>query len=326
MPPHPFQSRIEYQHDIVPLLEQICQDYNFGTYKSHSVVPVGYEDFNIILITDQDKYFLKIFAQTRTYQNCQRYLHTMFLALQAGVKHPKIYHSNQGPLYETMIGEATIRLCVLQFIHGKTLYELKTPPTTDQLKFIAQQAALINQLPIKPNPVYDDWAVINFLTEFDRRSPHISPEDHQLILPLVDKFRVVDILKLPHCFVHGDIIRTNVIVDDAGQLYLLDFSVANSYPRIQELAILFCDLFFNENQPESFPKLYELGLTEYQSHIPLTPKELDLLPLFIKVAHAMHILCSSFERDVNKNKTPENDLWLTLGRTGLAYTSKLWKA
>ncbi len=38
---------------------------------------------------------------------------------------------------------------------------------------------------------------------------------------------------LPHTFVHGDFTKANVLNGDDGKVYILDFSVANWYPRIQ---------------------------------------------------------------------------------------------
>ncbi len=110
-----------------------------------------------------------------------------------------------------------------------------------------------------------------------------------------------------------------------GQIYILDFSVSSWYPRVQELAVLFCDLFFNPTDPSNFPQLYADGIAEYQKSIQLTDQEIFVLPLYTKVAHAMHIICANYEKAVNGNNSKENDSWLQLGENGLAYTSRLWK-
>ena len=110
-----------------------------------------------------------------------------------------------------------------------------------------------------------------------------------------------------------------------GSIYILDFSVSNWYPRVQELAVLFCDLFFNEKDPSNFLSLFKKGLESYQEIQKLTAEERKILPIYIQVAHAMHILCPSYERAVNKNFTKENDRWLELGQQGLTFTLDLWK-
>ena len=136
--------------------------------------------------------------------------------------------------------------------------------------FLARQAAIINQLDEKPHQIYDSWAVVNFVTEFDKKKQFLTKKDIEIIAPIKEKFQNKNLNQLPLCFVHGDIIRTNVMRDMDGKLYILDFSVANIYPRIQELAVLFCDIFFNEKNPSNFGEYYKIGLSEYQKTLPLT--------------------------------------------------------
>jgi len=320
-----FQKRIQYRGNLKVLFKKVCTDYNLGTYSSHDIITVGYEDLNIILTTDKDKYFIKVFADFRTVEDCKRYVEIMQKAIEAGVQHPTLYKSQQGYLYEASIDSTNVRLCVLQFVEGQSFYSLQEQPTIDELRVLSQQAAIINQMEVKPEPVYDSWAVVNFVSEFDKKKQYLSEEDLAMVEPLVEQFRSIDLEKLPHCFVHGDIIKTNVMRSTEGKLYILDFSVANYYPRIQELAVLFCDLFFNEKDPNNFKECYELGKSEYQKYVKLTDEEIKLLPLYVKAAHAMHIICPNFEREVNENNSKENDLWLELGRLGLKFSLDYWK-
>lgn len=129
---------------------------------------------------------------------------------------------------------------------------------------------------------------------------------------------------MPHCLVHGDIIKTNVVKSKSGELYILDFAVSNYYPRIIELAVLFSNMLFDENNLGTFPDYYKLALDEYQKATPLSSKELETLPLFVKIAHAMHIIPPIREQKLNKNTSDENLYWLNLGRIGLKYTSGLF--
>lgn len=312
-----FQKRIEYQGDLKLLLEKVCKDYDFGNYISHKIISVGYEDLNVVLATARAKFFVKIFAKFRSQKDCLRYVGIMLEANKAGVSHPHIYKSKIGELYETLIGDSVVRLCVMQFIEGKTFYDLREQPTIEELRFLAHQAAIINKLPIKPDPVYDSWAIVNLVKEFGEKQQYLSKEDFEIVSPIYKEFRKINLDRLPHCFVHGDIIKTNVMRSNAGSLYILDFSVSNYYPRVQELAVLFCDLFFNEKAPSSFKKSYNLGLSEYQKYLQLTPEELKIMPLYVQAAHAMHIICANYERKANGNTSKENESWLNLGRIGL---------
>lgn len=312
------QERIEYQGDITLLLEKVCRERVMGEYVSHSIISIGYEDLNLVVETTQGKFFFKIFASFRDKKDCERYVEIIKSARNAGIQQPEIY----GELYETNMDGKEIRLCVMQFIEGKNLYESHYKLTGKDALFLVQEAAKINQIPLKPAIVYDSWAIVNFLPEWDKKHRYLSEDDQKLILPLVKEFEKVNVDLLPHCLVHGDLIKTNILRDNqSDKLYILDFSVANYYPRIQELAVLMCDVFFDKGNLDHYKDLYKQTLTEYQKSIPLEKVELDTLPLFAKVAHAMHLLCATYEKVINKNDTAENEYFINLGRTGLRFTS-----
>jgi Ser/Thr protein kinase RdoA (MazF antagonist) len=317
MKAHMFQERIGYKGDIKPILSKVCEDYSIGKYKTHSVVPVGYEDFNLILTTDKDKFFVKIFAIFRELKNReQRSVDIMRHVLDVGVQHPKLYKSSQGYLHKIKISGTTFKLCVMQYIEGKSFHELKAKPTVKEAQFLIQQAALINSVDLKPSKLYDMWAIANFLREYEQKKKYLTKGDVELVEPLVKPFAALDVESLPHCLVHGDIISTNVMKDKQGELYIIDFSVANYYPRIQELAVLLCDLLFDPKSPAKSGELYDFALAEYQKYIPLSPKERSALPLYVRVGHAMHILGASTAIAKSGN-FPENQYWLSLGRAGL---------
>lgn len=319
-----FQKRIQYQGDPRVIFEHICRDYNFGTYLNHVVVPLGYEDYNIVLMTSEGTYFVKCFASFRSQEECERYVDVMVKVAAAGISHPKLYTSSQGYLYKISLDGSTVRLCVLEYIDGQTFYESKLQPTDAELMELIKQAAKINSLDIHPPHMYDSWACVNFLNEYERNKKYLKDNDARMVARVADRVCTYDLRELPHSFVHGDLIRTNVMRSKTGVLYLLDFAVANWYPRVQELAVLFCDMFFDENNPGRFPSLYKRGLDKYRSVTELTSEEIEILPIYTQMAHAMHILCPIREREAHGNTSKENGFWLELGRKGLAYTLDLW--
>lgn len=321
---HKFQQRINYQGDLQPFLVKVCEDFSIGEYNSHGIVPIGYEDFNLFLVTKGGKYFVKIFSSDKNKGECRRYLNVIEKALESGVSHPKLFKSNQGVLCEIANCSLIDRLCLMEYIDGNIFYEQQIPPTDKEKCFIIKEAALINQMDLRPPFVYDRWAVTNLRHEYRQKGKFLTVEDKRLIEPLVKSFATLAIDKLPHCFVHGDITKTNTMRSKKNEIYIFDFAVANYYPRIQELASILCDLFFDPKNLDVFPKTYDLTVNEYQEYVRLTPFEITTLPAYVKLAHAMHILLANYHKVVNGNTSSENDYYLKLGRAGLSFTNKLW--
>lgn len=317
-----FLKRIEFQGEFAQLMSQVCADYRIGGYRSYAIIPFGYEDLNVILDTNRGKYFAKLFSAFRSLDDCRRYVGVIEKMLEADVSHPVLYQSSQGYLHQIKKDGSEIRLCLMQYIDGQTFYELRRKPNQEEGRFLIEQAARINKTDYRPPFVYDSWAIVNFLTEFDKKENTLESEDREAVAPLVKRFKELPIDTLPHSLVHGDIITTNVMKDDKGKLYIVDFAVSNWYPRIQELAVLLCDLFFDTTSPGEFMNKYNWAVEEYQKHIRLSPEELKELPLFARVAHAMHILGASNEKSKG-NTQEENENWLELGRKGLELSKQL---
>lgn len=312
-----FKQRIGFNGDLKEISKIICRDFNLGDFIDCKIILIGYEDFNFFLKTTNNKFFVKIFSNERTLDDCKRNVDVVVKSIEAGVSVPKLYKSEQGYLHILKSDQSTLRLCVMDFIDGKDFFTSKAAITKEDMLSLAYQASLINSINIKPPKLYDSWAITNFLLEFEKKSQYLEKEYFDIIKPLVEKFKNLKIETLPHCFAHGDIIRTNAIKDKNNKIWIVDFSVSNYYPRIQELAVLACDILFNKDNKKESEQNLKYALEEYQKTIKLTPRELESLPVYIKLAHAMHILRATYEKKVNNNNTEENKYFLSIGKSGL---------
>lgn len=205
----------------------------------------------------------------------------------------------------------------MKYVNGIDFFRLRQKPDVNGVKFLARQVALINTIRLRPKFVNDEWAIPNFLKEFKKKGKFLDQRDFETVAPLVEKFKKTNISKLPHCFVHGDILTTNTIKDHNGKIWIVDFSVSNYYPRIQEIAVMACDILFHDKDMARSQKDLETVLKEYQKKIRLTKKELKALPLYIKLAHAMHVLLANYQKVMKKNNSKENECFLKKGRNGL---------
>ncbi|MBU0898387.1 MAG: phosphotransferase [Nanoarchaeota archaeon] len=312
-----YYQRIGYEGELKDISLVLCKDFGLGNFLSNRIVAVGYEDFNFVLETTKGKYFVKIFFNFRTDNDCERYVKIMEKALEANVSFPKLFESEQGHLHKIKVNSTPLRLCVMEYVDGKNYFELNQKPSSDEIKFLAHQAAIINSIELKPSFVYDSWAITSFLKQYEKEGEYLKPEDKKMIEPLKNEFKAMKIEQLPHCFVHGDIITTNVIKDKNNKLWIVDFAVANYYPRIQELAVMACNILFDEKDKKKSESNFKIALDEYQKTIKLTPRELEILPTYIKLAHAMHVLRANYEKVVEGNNSDENEYWLNQGRMGL---------
>lgn len=307
-------DRLNYTGDLEPVIDRLCAAYGVGTPAGSSVVEVGYEDCNVILETDQDKYLAKMFAKSRTAEDIARYATTMQKVVEAGINHPELLTTSSGEVTYTDSG---ITLVLMRFVEGKTFFELDRAPDANERKAVLEQAAKVNEVEYKPAYLFDSWAIPNIRVMFDKVRQFVEPDDLKLVEQVMAQYEAIPVDDLPHCFVHGDFTKTNVLKGNDGKIYILDFSVANWYPRIQELAVIAANLLHDNDDSSSLEDRCNQVADEYSQHNTLTSEERRHLPAYALAGIAMEFMGAHQEKYINGNDTDETDYWLKLGREGL---------
>jgi Ser/Thr protein kinase RdoA (MazF antagonist) len=307
-------DRLAYAGDLEPVIDRLCAAYDVGTPVSSSVVEVGYEDCNVIVETDQNKYLAKMFAKTRTADEIARYATTMKKVVEAGVNHPELLTTSSG---EVVYTDSGITLVLMRFIEGKTFFELDQAPDAQERKEVLEQAAKVNSIDYKPDYLFDSWAIPNIRAMFDKVRQFVGPDDLELVEQAMAGYKAIPVNDLTHSFVHGDFTKTNVLKGNDGKIYILDFSVANWYPRIQEMAVIAANLLHDKSDDSSLEDRCSQVADEYSQFNPLTAEERRHLPAYALAGIAMEFMGAHQEKHINGNDTDETDYWLNLGRQGL---------
>ncbi len=150
-----FYDRINLKSDLPKLSKIICQEYNLGQYISEEIILVGYEDFNFILMTSIGKFCVKVFNKYRTYEDVKKYIDRIELANSLNINTPKVYNCDSGILCEIVLNDTKFRLCVFEYIEGKSFYDLNEIPTQMEIKNIIEQMAQIHNAKLESGFIYD---------------------------------------------------------------------------------------------------------------------------------------------------------------------------
>ncbi len=315
--PSEFIRRIPYSGSLDTFVAHVVKALQLGEFIQYSIITVGYEDLNIRLETKSSVYLVKCFGSFRDYANCKRYVDILTQVVDRGIRHPKLYENAGSFLHNYKNGQETVWYCVMDFIDGKSFYDLGVRPTKEEAIVLIQEAAKINSLDITPDDYYDEWSPVNFVNEYSLKRQYLSHEAQSYLDTFVKPFSLINLSALTQALVHGDIIRANVIKDSHANLYIVDYSMAARKPRLQELSVLLCGMFFNENDPSHFTQYLDLVKKVYT---PVLPKiEYEALPLFITAVFAMYAMQGEYSRAVKDMHTKENDYWVTVGNIGLQY-------
>jgi Ser/Thr protein kinase RdoA (MazF antagonist) len=307
-------SRLDYSGSLKPVIDRLAIAYGLGKISSISIIEVGYEDCNVKLETTTSNYIAKIFSKARSGSDISRYTKIMELVTSAGIKHPDILLTKAGDLLYT---DSNLSMVLMKFIEGKTFLELDRSPNRTELEKIIAQAAKINKIDYKPPYLTDSWAIPNIKEMYKRVGKFIAPEDKSLVETVISNYSKIPVATLPHCFVHGDFTKANIINGNNGELYVLDFSVSNWYPRIQELAVIAANLLYDKSDPTPLRKKCDMVASFYSKQNSLTKEEEDNLYHYALAGVAMEFMGSHQERFINGNDTEETRYWFNLGHLSL---------
>jgi len=315
-----FNKRIELNTDLENISKEICKNYDLGDFISNELITIGYEDYNFYLTTAKGKYCVKIFSKSRTGSEIENYLERIRVVANSKVNAPKPLLVNGDIHLSLNYQQNTYKICVFEFINGKNFFQLGTISNEAIIRELAKQTAMINKLDIEPEFIYDSWAIINFIEEYNKKRDYLSIEYRDEFDKLSEEFRSVNFEQLPKAFVHGDIISTNVMIDKNNKIWIIDFAVSNYLPRIIDLAVISCNMCLDKNSKENTYKNISLLLSEYNKYNELTDYELEVFEIFYKVANAMHILQTQYIIKTDGDSA-ENQYWLNEGKIGLSYSN-----
>lgn len=158
-----------------------------------------------------------------------------------------------------------------------------------------------------------------FLEEFEDKKQYLNERGYKKLSELLIRFKDIDMKKLPYAFTHGDIISTNIMKDNNGKLWIIDFAVSNYLPRIVDLAVSSCNLCLNPESIKETRSKTKMILKEYEKYNKLTDYEKEVFPIFFDIANAMGILQISYL--ISQGETSEEDkFWYNESEKGLEFS------
>jgi Ser/Thr protein kinase RdoA (MazF antagonist) len=310
-------ERINNIDDIESISRLVCKDYELGNYLGHTIMDIGYEDFNYILQTENSKYFVKIFNTDRDTESCERLIKILTRSLDNNISTPKLYKFNNSYIYPIIINNVNLNLFVMECIDGENLYLQNRNLTLKELDDIANISSKINSInyDIKET-FYDEWTLSNLKFEYEKKKLYLEKQDKENIEKILTEFDKVDFNNFKYCYIHGDIIKANLIPDKTGNLYVIDFSVFNYLPRIIEIAVILLGNCLTTERKTTVERI-NYFLKRYNELNKLEKIEIKSLPIFIKALASMFIVQTSYIKKTTANDYVENEYWLSEGRRAI---------
>jgi Ser/Thr protein kinase RdoA (MazF antagonist) len=296
------------------LVAHVAADYGLGRIGDWSVLATGYEDCNIDLRAGLARVVIKVFAAGRPAGIAARTAGIIAAVREMGVRHPRLHADASGRHVHEYDRH---QLLVMDFAPGRTFYDLGRPPDQAELARVVGQAARIHACGAHPEPVFDSWAIANLVPLAGQVGDLLDARQRRLVDGAITEMARIDVASLPTRLIHADLTAGNVLLGPDGEVTVLDFALANRWPRLQELAVIAASLM--HGSPGTLPARLVTVARMYSAAgpSPLTPEEEAALPAFGRAAAAMELL-GGLNQWRQGNRGPETDLLVEIGAVGLA--------
>ena len=310
-----FYERIKNIKNLKMLSEEICRIYNLGQLINYKHIEVGYEDFNMIIESKQGKYFAKLLNKSRPKEEKERLVKILEKSIENGVTVPKIYKIDEKPISKIIIDKKTIDVILMDYIDGENMLFLDRDFTPDEIKKVAKEMATINKIDYGVEAYYDEWTITNFENEYNKKINALDDLNKLLVTNVYKGWSNVDFSKLKKTYIHGDIIKSNLILDKSNKIWVIDFSVLNYLPRVIELAVAMFGMCLTDNRKQSIDNINIL-LKEYVKYNRIDEYEIQVLPIIFNLISAMNVLQTAYIKNTDES-FEENEHWLSEGVKGI---------
>lgn len=303
-------KRIGKEVDITVLSNMICKSYKLGQYQKHDLIFVGIDDLSYYLNTTKGRYVVKIINHEKTKEEIESFIKKNLLILKNGIKAPKILSNGKEKLFACIMDGVPINLIVMECINGKDLYSLNQKITKSDINNLINSVISLHKMKeIVENKEYDDYCFMNIKKDYEKTKSLLPNHIKQEVEEAIETFNKIELTQLPKCFIHGDLILTNIMKDKKNELWLIDFYQSGTGIRILDIVKILNSVIDNYHYKDEIEELEQYFLEQYAIRNPLTSYELEVLPILRKIDAITGIMLETYDAIKNGN-SEENEFWL----------------
>lgn len=310
-----FLSRVDIKGSIEELLVRVANEYTLGVVRSYTIIPNGYQELNVLLVTNTGRFVVKIFSKEKMLERIQVNIYGYLTFRKNGVPMPTLRTTTKGNyLFSTEGKRRTTSLIVMDYYEGTQLFPIHA--SDDDIRSLAQYMAIIHTHTKRIRRYSDTMGIVNLLSQYKKLKSYLSPELLLLVEPVVREFPSLRFSEFRHSIIHGTFEPENILKNADGKLCLLDLGCMDYNASIIDIATFLANYTVNLT-PDHKQKRVKLFLESYHAIHHVSNQELAALPTLILAQYAAYLMRTNYYRVKLKDKTKQTLRLLILGKQGL---------
>lgn len=302
-------SRIGRKIDFKKLSIEICNVYDIGKYFEHKLIEnVGIDDLSYILCTDKSKFLVKIINHNKTITEINQFIKKNDIIAKNKIQAPRIILNKGNHIYSTEINGLYINCCIIEYIEGNDLYTKGERISKDDIDKLIDIIIPMHKIQDKLKIDYDEYCFMKINEVYKKTSRKIPKKLKNEVKNFLEEYKKVDFKELPICFVHGDLISSNIMKDKNGKLWLIDFFESGTGIRMLDIVKILNGVLFLYYDKENSKECEKYFLNKYQNYCKLTEYELKVLPTLRKADSYVGLMLGEYNLLMEEKR--ETKFWL----------------
>lgn len=303
-------ERIGKEINLENLSKEICRVYKLGDYKEYKLILVGIDDLSYFLDTTNGKYIVKIINHEKTNEEINEFIQKNSVITRNNVKAPKLISYDENYLFTYDMDGLHINLVVMEYIDGSDLYSIDKQITKKDIEKLIDILIPLHKIEDKiENKEYDEYCFMKIKEDYQKTKNVLPRYIREQVGKIIKDFEKIELEKLPKCFIHGDLISSNIMKDKNKDLWLIDFYQSGIGVRILDIVKVLNSVIDNYKYENDTEELEQYFIEEYNKRMPLTEYELEILPILRKIDVCVGMMMETFDA-IEGRDNEENQYWL----------------
>lgn len=303
-------ERIGKEINLENLSKEICRVYKLGDYKEYKLILVGIDDLSYFLDTTTGKYIVKIINHEKTNVEIDEFIQKNSVITENNIKAPKLIAYDENYLFTYDMDGLHINLVVMEYIDGSDLYSINKQITKQDIEKLIDILIPLHKIEDKiENKEYDEYCFMKIKEDYKKTKEVLPKSIKEQVEQTIGDFEKIELEKLPKCFIHGDLISSNIMKDKNKNLYLIDFYQSGIGLRILDIVKVLNSVIDNYKYENDTEELEQYFLKQYNKKMPLTAYELEVLPILRKIDVCVGMMMETFDA-IEGRDNEENQYWL----------------